>query len=460
MKILLIQPPARKIEHENVVVPPLGLAYLGAVLVKNGFEVKILDAFAEQLSWADFEERVAQERADLIGIGGMSAVIDSSFRALEISRKYTQYLTMGGPHVSAYREEIFQQCPQIDFAIYGEGEATFLELARKLEEGEDLSSIRGLIRKEGINPPRELLKDLNSLPFPARQLLPNDCYRYALTPGKSVTTMFTSRGCPYQCIFCDKSVFGSRYRARCPENVVGEMEEIVSGYKINSIIIYDDLFTMQRERVKEICKGIIEKKLKIDWKCEGRVSRMEEGMLRLMKKAGCSLIAYGVESGNQKVLDYLRKKTTVEQIREAFKLTKKVGIKPVAYFILGSPVETYEEALESIEFAKRLDPTYVQFSTLSPFYGTPLYTQVVEKGWYKEVDAQNPVDKDRKRPAVITEEWSEEKLQRILKEAYGRFYGRPSYMLKRLLRVRTFSQLRDMVRAGLGIFKWYFHRIA
>lgn len=441
-------------------VPPLGLAYLGAVLGKNGFEVKILDAFAGQLSWDDFEEKVAKERADLIGIGGMSAVIDNSFRALKICRKYAQYLTMGGPHVSAYREKVFQQCPQIDFAIYGEGESTFLELVKELEGGGDLSSIKGLINKEGINPPRELLKDLNRLPFPARQLLPNSCYRYALTPGKTVTTMFTSRGCPYQCIFCDKSVFGSKYRARSPENVVEEMEEIVRKYKINSIIIYDDLFTIHKERVKKICQGIMEKKLKIDWKCEGRVSRMDEGILRLMKKAGCSLIAYGVESGNQKVLDYLGKKTTVEESREALKLTKKVGIKPVAYFILGSPVETYEEALESIEFAKKLDPTYVQFSTLSPFYGTALYQQAVEKGWYKEVNAQNPLDKDRKRPAVISEEWSEEKLQHILKEAYRRFYGRPSYMLKRLLRVRTFSQLREMVKAGLGIFRWYFQRVA
>ena len=135
MKILLIQPPARKIEHENVVVPPLGLAYLGAVLGKNGFEVKILDAFAEQLSWGGFEEKVAKERADLIGIGGMSAVIDNSFRALKISRKYAKYLTMGGPHVSAYREKVFQQCPQIDFAIYGEGESTFLEIVKELERG-------------------------------------------------------------------------------------------------------------------------------------------------------------------------------------------------------------------------------------------------------------------------------------------------------------------------------------
>jgi radical SAM superfamily enzyme YgiQ (UPF0313 family) len=236
------------------------------------------------------------------------------------------------------------------------------------------------------------------------------------------------------------------------------MEQIVKDLKIRSIIIYDDLFTLDKHRVEEICEGILARGLRFEWKCEGRVDRVDEEMLRWMKKAGCSLIAYGVESGNEIGLDYLQKGITLPQIRRAFELTRKAGIRPMAYFILGIPVETFEQGLRTIEFAKELNPDYAQFSILSPYRGTKLYEEAKTKGWYAEVEANNPFDKDQKRPVLLSENWSADTLKEILRLAHRKFYFRPGYILKRLREIRGFRQLRPLWSVGCGVLRWYFPR--
>lgn len=458
MKIILVQPPSRDLKREDVVVPPLGLAYLASALEREGHSVKILDAFAQGWSWVDFAEGIKKERADLIGIGGMTPTIDNTLRAVKICRPHTRYIVIGGPHFSVHGQGFFKDCPDLDFGILGEGESRFLELVKRLEEGKDPWDLPGLVGPEKFNPPGNFIGDLDRLPFPARHLLPNSSYRYALWPGKKVTTMITSRGCPYRCIFCDKSIFGSRWRARSPQNVLEEMEQIVKELGIRSVIIYDDLFTLQKQRVIEICQGVLERGLGIEWKCEGRVDRVDEEMLKWMKKAGCSLIAYGVESGNQIGLDYLQKGITLPQIRRAFELTRKAGIKPMAYFILGIPVETFEQGLNTIKFAKELSPDYAQFSILSPYKGTKLYEEAKAKGWYREVEANNPFDKDRKRPVLISENWSDKTLREILHQAHKAFYFRAGYILKRLRMVENFEQMRSLWGVGCGLLRWYFSK--
>jgi anaerobic magnesium-protoporphyrin IX monomethyl ester cyclase len=454
LRILLIQPPPRKIVSEDIVVPPLGIAYLAAVLEKKGHKVSIIDAFAEGLDLRSLEDRIKKATPDLVGITGMTPVIDNAFRTARICRKHAKYVVIGGPHVSVVGKRIFEQCPDIDYAIQGEGEISFPSLLNAIERNKDIKNVPGLITRDFENPPAQFIDNLDSLPFPARQLLPNERYKYILSEGR-VTTMFTSRGCPYHCIFCDKAVFGSKWRGRSASNVLDEVEYVVKDFSINSIIFYDDLFTLKKERVKEICQGILERGLEIEWKCEGRVNIVDEETLGLMKKAGCSMIAYGVESGNQKGLDYLNKGTNVGQIRKAFELTRNAGIKPMAYFILGIPVETYEDELGTIEFAKEIRPAYAQFSILSPTPGTRLYDDAIEMGWYREVDAQNPMDKDIKRPAIINENWDEDKLNKILREAHRRFYLSPWYIWERLKEIRSLREFIKNVRAGLRLMKWY-----
>jgi radical SAM superfamily enzyme YgiQ (UPF0313 family) len=455
MRVLLIQPPSRQQAQEEVVVPPLGLAYLASGVERDGHEVRIIDAFAEGMSWDDFAEEIKRAKADLIGMGGLTPTIDNALRTIKICRPYAQYIVMGGPHLSVHKQEFFRDCPELDFGIMGEGEESFSQLVKRLAEGSDPGDIPGLIGPEKFNPPGKFINDLDVIPFPARHLLPNPLYRYALWPGKKVTTMITSRGCPYRCIFCDKSIFGSKWRARSAKNVLDEMEQIVKILRIPSIIIYDDLFTLDKQRVQEICQGILERGLRFEWKCEGRVDQVDEETLRWMKKAGCSLIAYGVESGNEIGLDYLQKGITLPQIRRAFELTRKVGIRPMAYFILGIPVETFEEGLRTIELAKELNPDYAQFSILSPYRGTKLHEEAKAKGWYAEVEANNPFDKDQKRPVLLCEKWSAETLKEILRRAHREFYFRPSYILKRLWGVRNFRQMRALWGAGCGVLRWY-----
>ena len=170
------------------------------------------------------------------------------------------------------------------------------------------------------------------------------------------------------------------------------------------------------------------------------------------------MIAYGVESGNEKGLEYLKKKTSPGDIKKAFKLTHKAGIRTMAYFILGIPNETYDDELKTIEFAKEINPTYAQFSALSPYYGTWIYEEAKQKGWYREIDAQNPVDKDLKRPVVISENWDEEKLKRIIKVAHQKFYLRPGYVLNKVWEIKSFKQFLNMVKAGANLLFWYMKR--
>jgi radical SAM superfamily enzyme YgiQ (UPF0313 family) len=457
MKILFIQPPPREIKKEDIVVPPLGIAYIAAVLERKGHAVEIIDGFAEGLGFQSLDERIKQASPDIVGITGMTPVIDNAFNTAKIARKRAQYIALGGPHVSVVKQKLFEQTKDVDFAVQGEADHSFELLINALENSTDISRVPGLITRDFQNPPTALIRDIDALPFPARHLLPNEKYRYILSRGK-VTTVFTSRGCPYHCVFCDKAVFGSQWRARSAENVLRELEIIVREFGIRSIIFYDDLFTIRKDRVQEICRGIIERKLDIEWKCEGRVNLVDAESLGWMKKAGCTMIAYGVESGNQKGLDYLNKGTKVEQIKQAFDDTRQAGIKPMGYFVLGIPVETYDEELKTIDFAKEIKASYAQFSVLSPTPGTKLYDDAVSKGWYREVDARNPMDKDLIRPAIINENWDEIKLNNILREAHKRFYLRPWYIWQRTKEVKSMNDFLMKARAGFRMLLWYLRK--
>lgn len=454
MDILLINPPARQLSGETIVIPPLGLAYLAAVARQAGHRIELLDAFGLGLSWEAFEYQLGTKRYDLIGLTGMTPVFDNTQRAIPLCRPRARYLILGGPHATAFRETILQDNPLLDYAIYGEGEETFIELLTTLEQGADPTGLAGLITRCGIGPQRSYLKDLDQLPWPARDLLPNHRYRYPLSSALPMTTIMSSRGCPYPCIFCDKGVFGSKWRARSAENILAEVDRIVKDLGVQSIIFYDDLFTLQRERVLAFCEGLIQRNYRLTWKAEGRVDRVDAELLALMRRAGCDTMAYGVETANQIGLDYLGKQTSPDVIRQAFTLTQRAGIKTMGYFILGLPVETYEQAQKTICFAIELDCDYAQFSILSPLPGTPLYQQAVDLGWYREVAAQNISDKDRLRPVVMSENWDEAKLIDIVHQAHRRFYLRPSYILKSLARIRSCQEIGELIGLGWDMVKY------
>jgi radical SAM superfamily enzyme YgiQ (UPF0313 family) len=229
---------------------------------------------------------------------------------------------------------------------------------------------------------RPLIGDLDSMPFPARDLVPYKKYTSLLATSSVVTTMFTSRGCPYKCSFCDRPHLGSVFRYRSAEDVVAEMEECIR-MGIGEILIYDDTFTVNRQRVMDICNLILKKRLKFRWDIRARVNTVDFEMLKLLKKAGCERIHYGVESGNQGILNILKKGITLEQVRKAFRMTKKVGISTLGYFMIGSPSETRETIMQTINFAIEIGADFAHFTITTPFPGTELYRDALKKGLIK-----------------------------------------------------------------------------
>jgi radical SAM superfamily enzyme YgiQ (UPF0313 family) len=336
-RIALINPPITG-KNPSLVLPSLGLGYLAASLRQAGLDTALIDALAVGLSADAIADKVAGLKPDIIGITATTPLARSAYALAKRLRPHARWLVLGGAHPSAVGRKIFEQCPELDFGFRGEAEENFPDFAKRLLAGDAGARLPGVITSSHDSPPASI-KDPERLPFPAWDLMPMARYRHPLFPGQRVATLFSSRGCPYQCIFCDKTVCGGKYRPRSPENVLQEIKTLHDRHGVTAFMFYDDLFTLQKDRVIEICRLITSRGLKIRWKCEGRVNIMDGEMLSWMKKAGCVQIAYGIETAHQKGLDWLRKGTTIAQIKDAVARTKDAGIKVLGYFILGIPVE-------------------------------------------------------------------------------------------------------------------------
>ena len=300
---------------------------------------------------------------------------------------------------------------------------------------------------------RPLEDDLDRLPFPARHLTPYPKYSSVIARRAPITTMFTSRGCPYQCIFCDRPHLGKKFRARSAKNVVDEMEACVE-LGIREFLVYDDTFTIQRQRVLDVCDEITRRKLDIGWDIRARVNTVDEEMLRRLRQAHCERIHYGVEAGTDRVLKVLQKGITLEQARQAFRATKRAGISTLAYFMIGAPTETREEILQTIAFARSLDPDFVHITIVTPFPGTRLYFMGLEQGrfthdFWREFAANPTTDF---QPQYWEEHLTRDELQELVTHAYKSFYERPGYILRRLAQVRSVGELARKARAGVKVF--------
>ena len=347
----------------------------------------------------------------------------------------------------------------MDVIIRGEGEKTIVELMKALQEGPDLmDQVLGITYRKGncikSNPTRPPILGLDSLPFPAFNLLPMEKYRLHPPFGRRTPAMpiITSRGCPYRCIFCSKSVFGKKYRANSPSYVVDEILFLKQKFGIEEIKFYDDSFTLDRKRIFEICRLLKKEKIDIEWTCETRVNLVDSDLLSVMKDAGCYMIEYGVESGVQEILCNLKKDITLKETVEAFDSTHKLGIETVAYFMLGAPEETVETISKTIEFAKKLDPDFAQFSILTPLPGTELFDLAFGDGmtiddWGEYVYA----DLNSLCYAGFGSKFMDrEELGAWNKRAYLDFYLRWSYFVKRLRKTRSLGELRTNL-SGLNM---------
>lgn len=467
MKVLLIYPPNENmittnvpsiVEEEKGVYPPLGLMYVAAYAERNTeHQVEILDTQVERMDYAAIEHEIKRRKPDIAGIQTMTfTLVDAILTARIIKRVDKEIkVVLGGPHVNIYPDETIA-IPEVDYIVLGEGEIPFTDLIQNIGNTQKLKTIKGLVFREGekiINTgARELSDNLDSIPFPARHLTPYHEYYSLLAKRSPITTIMTSRGCPYKCLFCDRPHLGKRFRARSAKNVVDEVEECVK-MGIKELFLYDDTFSIDRQRAIDICNEILNRGLDIGWDIRTRVDNVDKELLEKLKEAGCERIHYGVEAGTPEILKVLRKGITTEQVKKAFALTKEVGIATLAYFMIGSPGETKSQILESVEFAKKLNPDFVHFSVTTPYPATPLYDMGLAGGqlkndYWKEF-AANPTGDFV--PELWEERLSREELLELLKYAYKSFYTRPRYIIQEMLEVRSLGEFKRKAKAGLRV---------
>jgi len=457
MKVLLIQPNYRSIyayaEKKEItpIFPPLGLAYIAAVLKKNKIEVKILEANAHDLNHIQITKCIQEYSPDFVGITSTTSLIEEAHEIAKLCPKNIK-VVIGGVHASSMPEETMKTFERFDYLVRGEGEFTMLELVQK----KSISKIKGLSyrknRKIIHNSDRAVNERLDELPFPARELLPMNKYFSVGAKQKPSDYILSSRGCPYQCIFCaDHLVHGRKFRFRSPEDIINEVEEIYKrGAKDWDFV--DDNFTLISERVEKFCEIMIQKGLnkKMSWRCSNgiRADKVTPELLKKMKKAGCYMVSLGIESGNEKILQNMKKSTNLEKIRQAVKWCKEAGIETRGLFMFGNLGENASTMEDTIEFAKSLDLDTATFHITIPFPNTDYWKIINKEGKiypksYRDYIAYGNV-------IFQHGELDEKTLIEMQKKAYREFYFRPRIILGALKNIRDYEKFKIYLNAGLA----------
>ena len=431
--------------------PQTGLAYLAAVALENHCDVRLIDAMASRQTVQHLVHFVRNFGPHLVIANTTTPTFKNDAQVLTtLKMEHPAVFAFTGTHVSALPEESLKQS-HADLIFINEAEGILYEVLQKWGKWEE---IRGLaFRRNGEitrTSPFPYIENLDRLPFPARHLLPNDKYRMPFFENEPYATVIPTRGCPWRCTFCRAGkVWGRRIRTRSPENVISEIEHIQNDLDISNIVFMTDSLTLDKEWANFFFDALLHWHLKFRWICNSRVDAVNPEMLAKMKEAGCILISYGVESGSQKILDATRKKITLDDSRNAVKWTREAGILTMAYFIVGLPGETRETIEHTIQFARELDPDYVNFHVATPFPGTELYDLAKEQNWLVTHDWSQY---EEEGSAVMrTEALSAEELVAHQRLAMRRFYLRPKIILREILRVRNLGQLRSKCRAAGAI---------
>jgi len=391
MKLVLINPPTSfdhlygnwNLSALDTYCPPLGLLYIAGYVREHGYEIHVVDVPALGLSLQNTIDYVLSLKPDLVGLTAMTTNILNANAIAEglKGNGFTANVVIGGPHFTATSVETLQRFPSIDYGVLGEGEITFLELIQKISNNIDVKDIQGLAWRQDdgsitVNSPRPMIHDLNILPFPAWDLLPNfpNAYPHNALETKRLpaASIITSRGCPHKCTFCDRAVYGSVVRHHSAEYTLEMIRHLKSNYGIKDLMIVDDNFLLDKKKLFYICDKIIEENMDLKWYCLSHVKFMTEDRLRKIKEAGCWIMEVGIESGCERILRLLRRTTPKSQIADAIKRAKKNGIKIKGNFIFGLPTETKESLEETIQFATSIDISLFQQSFLTIWPGCEL----------------------------------------------------------------------------------------
>ncbi len=469
MNILLIHPKLGKTYNPRF---PLGLGYIAAVLREAGHKVKVIDLNAQSELEGKFDQSIRNGKFNMIGLTAMITQFKEIKRLSCLIKNATKTkIVLGGGLGSSVPELIFQET-DVDIIVVGEGERTVVELVEQLENQQPIRDVDGIAYcdKGEIfkTSPRSYIEDISSIPFPAWDLFPMKRYFQESNvnfPQRKMSVI-TSRGCPYQCSFCFHGIFGHKYRFRSAENLFEEIKLLSEKYEVEGIVFEDDTFVLNRKRINRICNFFDQYNPKVLWTCNARVDLVDKDLLIKMKSAGCKSIAYGIESGSQKILNTIDKGIEVSKSREVIKLTWEAGIVPHGFMMLGISGETRQTIKESINFCKETG-IQAEFTIATPIPGTKLYQEAQNKGkirslkelleswgnWLEEVPV-NLTDIDVRE------------LQRLKKRAEKEVYY--SYIMKRKKHVirmllqefrtkgvrafvfRVFRGLRLMYRVSIG----------
>ncbi len=446
-------------------MPNIQLLYVAGVLQEQDVELLYLDLVAMELSNYDMEEKLKAFKPDLIGLSVFTSHFHNAVNFVDYIKSFlpnTQFL-IGGVHASIFPTQTLEHISNVDYMCVGEAEMVLPEFVEKWKSGKDFTGVKGVVWRngekivyEGAAPSN---MNLDTTPFPARNLVPNEKYFNFISTRKNYTVFNSSRGCPYPCIFCEAAQ--TKWRYRSAKNVVDEFEECYEKYGIREIDMFDSSFTIGKQRVFDICEEIINRGLhkKMIWDVRSRVDAIDRNldMLDALKEAGCYRIFYGIESGNPKILETLRKKADIEQIRRVVQRTDKAGISAFGYFLVGSPGETYETYRETVDFAKSLPLDFAIFNGLTPFPKTQLYKDFYLPNtdrdfWEDYISEPKPISEFIGRPWT---EMGDDEISRLSHRAMLEFYFRPKQLIRAIRSVGSVNQFWRYSRAGVDMLSSY-----
>ncbi len=458
--VVLVNPYPDYAKKVNAVtlLPPLGLGYIGSFLEKNGHECTIIDANAMKLKNETVAEQIKKLEPDIIGIHSNVVKAQSAIHLSNLLRSEGIPIVMGGPYPTSMPEYVLKQSG-CNAVVIGEGEMTMLELVEKREwsgiDGIALPCDGRIVR----NPPRPLIDDLDSLPFPAYHLFPAIKVYTTRARKKPVASIITSRGCPYGCIYCNKNIFGKRFRARSPENVIAEIEYLANEFGVKHFDIVDDNFTLDTDRAMRIADLIISKNLNVEIACHVglRAESVTKELLVKLERAGVFQIGIGVESGDPKIQKLINKNLDLERVKKVAGWAREAGIKVNGFFMLGLPGETRESMQSTIDFALEMDPHIAQFHITIPFPGTALYDLIAAEGRFL-VPTEGGFLSDYFNTDVLFEfgNLKKDDVSEYSKKAYRKFYIRPKKIFELITSPSSFTEmmwyLDAVIRYGKNTF--------
>jgi radical SAM superfamily enzyme YgiQ (UPF0313 family) len=461
MRVLLVNPSQQAVYGFEMqpTYPPLGILYVAAVFENENCSVRFLDMDAEQISQDKISQRLAEFRPDLVGITSLTPTINIALSIAKIAKNVERKVKvlLGGVHPTVLPFEVINN-EYVDFVIEGEAEISARELIRQLKsDNPDYTKISGLWYKlDGkifSNPRHSFINELDTIRFPARHLINNPKKYFGQDALRlPIANIITSRGCPGRCTFCQtKQILGRTFRYRSAKNIIAEIDILVNRFNVKEIHIMDDVFTLNKNRILELCQMIKSRNYDLSFQIANglRADMVDEEVLKALKSIGLLNVGFGVETGSEVIMRKIKKEEiTKEKVRHAYRIAKKIGFETWAFFILGLPGETELTIKETIDFAKELDPDFAKFLILKPFPGSEVFEELNSKGLIFDHSYENYGLYTQ--PVHRLEEMNERDILSWQKKAFREFYFRPQKLIKLLLRKWTF------VRIGKTINSFYF----